>query len=47
MMLNFFVNPAMSLMPILVTRHFGGEALRLGWMNSAWGVGLVVGGLAF
>jgi len=46
MMLNFFVNPAMSLMPILVTRHFGGEALRLGWMNSAWGVGLVVGGLA-
>ena len=46
MMLNFFVNPAMSLMPILVTRDFGGEALRLGWMNSAWGVGLVVGGLA-
>jgi DHA3 family macrolide efflux protein-like MFS transporter len=46
MMLNFFVNPAMSLMPILVTRDFGGAALRLGWMNSAWGVGLVVGGLA-
>jgi len=45
MLLNFSVYPAMSLMPILVTEHFGGEALQLGWMNSAWGVGLLVGGL--
>jgi DHA3 family macrolide efflux protein-like MFS transporter len=42
---NFLVNPAMSLVPILITKHFGGEALQLGWMSSAWGIGLVVGGL--
>jgi DHA3 family macrolide efflux protein-like MFS transporter len=45
MALNFLINPAMSLMPILVTKHFGGEALQLGWMNSAWGVGLLLGGV--
>jgi DHA3 family macrolide efflux protein-like MFS transporter len=45
MALNFLVTPAMSLMPILVTDHFSGQALQLGWMNSAWGVGLVLGGL--
>jgi DHA3 family macrolide efflux protein-like MFS transporter len=44
-LLNFSIMPAMSLMPILITDHFGGEALQLGWMNSAWGVGLVLGGL--
>ena len=37
--------PAMSLMPLLITNHFGGKALQLGWMSSAWGVGLVLGGL--
>ncbi len=46
MLLNFSIHPAMSLMPILVTEHFGGGALQLGWMNSAWGVGGLVGGLA-
>jgi DHA3 family macrolide efflux protein-like MFS transporter len=44
-LLNFSIMPAMSLMPLLITNHFGGEALQLGWMNSAWGVGLVSGGL--
>lgn len=43
--LNFLINPPMALMPILVTRHLGGEAMRLAWMNSSWGAGLVVGGL--
>ena len=45
MVLNFLTTPAMSLMPILVTNHFGGQALQLGWMNSAWGLGMVLGGL--
>lgn len=45
MLLNFFVNPAMSLIPILVTRHFHGGAIELGWMNASWGVGLLVGGV--
>jgi DHA3 family macrolide efflux protein-like MFS transporter len=44
-LLNFSIMPAMSLMPLLVTDHFGGEALQLGWLNSAWGVGMVLGGL--
>lgn len=44
-LLNFLINPPMELLPILVTRHFGGEVFRLGWLNSAWGVGAVAGGL--
>ena len=43
--INFTLNPAFSLMPILVTKHFSGCALQLGWMNSAWGVGMVAGSL--
>jgi DHA3 family macrolide efflux protein-like MFS transporter len=45
MVINFVVNPAFSLMPLLVTEHFGGEALQLGWLESAWGVGMLLGGL--
>ena len=45
MLVNFFTNPAMSLVPILVTSHFQGEALELGWLNASWGIGMVVGGL--
>jgi len=43
--INFLLYPAFSLLPILVTKHFGGQALQLGWMNSAWGIGVVLGGL--
>lgn len=42
---NLLLTPATSLMPILVTDHFGGEALELGWLESAWGGGVVAGGL--
>jgi DHA3 family macrolide efflux protein-like MFS transporter len=45
MLINFFVNPAMSLIPFLVTRHFQGDAIELGWLNASWGVGLLIGGL--
>ena len=45
MLLNLVANPAISLMPILVTDHFNGDALQLGWMNSSWGIGLLLGGL--
>jgi len=43
--INFVVNPAFSLMPLLVTDHFEGGALQLGWLESSWGIGLVLGGL--
>lgn len=45
MILNFVISPAFSLMPILVTKHFGGGALQLGTLQSAWAIGIVVGGL--
>ena len=43
--LNLVMNPAFSLLPLLVTKHFGGGALQLGWLESAWGGGVVLGGL--
>lgn len=43
--INFAVNPAFSLLPLLVTKHFCGEAMQLGWLNSAFGIGVVLGGL--
>lgn len=46
MILNFLISPAFSLMPILVTKHFGGGALQLGTLESAWAIGIVGGGLA-
>jgi DHA3 family macrolide efflux protein-like MFS transporter len=43
---NFVFTPAGSLLPLLVTNRFGLGALELGWINSAWGLGVVLGGLA-
>jgi DHA3 family macrolide efflux protein-like MFS transporter len=45
MIINFVVNPAFSLMPLLVTEHFQGGALQLGGLESAWGVGMLLGGI--
>lgn len=44
-LLNLLLAPAASLLPILVMKHLGGGALQLGWMESAWGLGVVSGGL--
>lgn len=44
--INFVFNPASSLMPLIVSKHFGGDAAQLAWMESLWGVGIVLGGLA-
>jgi DHA3 family macrolide efflux protein-like MFS transporter len=45
-LINLLVNPAFSLLPIMVTGHFKGGALQLAWLESAWGVGVVLGGIA-
>jgi MFS transporter, DHA3 family, macrolide efflux protein len=45
MVVNFMGTPVFSLIPILVTRHFGGEAMQLGMINSSYSIGFVVGGL--
>jgi DHA3 family macrolide efflux protein-like MFS transporter len=44
-LINFLLNPGFSLLPILVTKHFGGQALQLGYMESGWGIGVILGGL--
>jgi DHA3 family macrolide efflux protein-like MFS transporter len=44
-LINLLIVPAISLMPILVTEHFGRGVLQLAWMQAAWGVGMVLGGL--
>ncbi|MBN1249396.1 MAG: MFS transporter [Anaerolineae bacterium] len=43
-LLNGVINPAFSLMPILIKEHFGGDVLQLGWAQSAWSIGLIAGG---
>ena len=45
MIINFVMAPASSLMPLLVTTHFHGNALQLGTLEAAWGVGVIAGGL--
>jgi DHA3 family macrolide efflux protein-like MFS transporter len=44
--LNFLLSPASSLMPLLVTKHFGRGAPDLALLQSLWGGGVVLGGLA-
>jgi DHA3 family macrolide efflux protein-like MFS transporter len=45
MIINFVLNPAAALEPLLVTEHFGGGALELGWLEAAFGIGILVGGI--
>ncbi|NLS78141.1 MAG: MFS transporter [Chloroflexi bacterium] len=42
---GIFITPLMSFQPLLVTEHFKGGALELGWLSSAFGIGLVAGGM--
>lgn len=44
-LLNLTLNPAFYLLPVLVSQHYHGGALQLSWMESASGVGVIVGGL--
>lgn len=43
--INGLLTPASSLMPLLVTKHFGQGPLQLGFVDTAWGVGMIAGGL--
>ncbi len=45
MMINLVLTPTFSLIPLLVTDHFGGDALQLGFLDAAAGAGIVAGGL--
>jgi len=44
--INMLVNPAMSLLPILVTEYFGGGVSQLAGLQSVFGIGMVLGGIA-
>lgn len=44
-LINFVVTPAFSLMPLLVVEHFQGGPWHLGGLESAFGIGAVLGGL--
>jgi DHA3 family macrolide efflux protein-like MFS transporter len=43
--INFFSAPISTLMPIFVTNYLEADVLRLGWLQTAFGVGIIVGGL--
>jgi DHA3 family macrolide efflux protein-like MFS transporter len=41
---NLCMVPALALLPLLVMEQ-GGDAARLGWLNSAFGIGTIAGGI--
>lgn len=45
MFINFLISPAMSLLPLLVSKHFGGNEIQLALINSILGIGMLIGGL--
>ena len=45
MLLNFLLSPAASLMPLVVTKVFNGDATQLAWTESLFGIGAIVGGI--
>jgi DHA3 family macrolide efflux protein-like MFS transporter len=42
--INFTIIPAFSLLPLMVKDYFGGSAVHLGWVESAMGAGMIIGG---
>jgi DHA3 family macrolide efflux protein-like MFS transporter len=44
-LLTFIAQPMFTLLPLLIKEWFGRGALELGWMESAWGIGVSLGGL--
>lgn len=45
MVINLFLSPAGSLMPLLVREHFQLGAQELGWLNATFGLGAILGGV--
>ena len=43
-MVNFLLVPAFSLLSLIVFEHFRGGAPQLGWMEAAFGIGMLAGG---
>lgn len=45
MALNFMLSPSSALLPLVVTKVFEKGALELGWVESLFGAGVIVGGI--
>jgi DHA3 family macrolide efflux protein-like MFS transporter len=45
LMINLVTNPAFTLLPLLVTTYFKGGAIELAWVQSANGLGMILGGI--
>jgi DHA3 family macrolide efflux protein-like MFS transporter len=45
-LINTLLVPAFSLLPLLVLQRLNGGSAQFGWLSSAFGVGLIVGGVA-
>ncbi|HNT26428.1 MAG TPA: MFS transporter [Anaerolineales bacterium] len=45
MALNFLLSPSSALLPLVVTKIFNGGAAELGWVESVFGVGVIIGGI--
>ena len=44
-LIGVLLMPPWILLPLLVTNHFGGDVIDLGWILSATGIGEVIGGI--
>lgn len=44
-LINFTIIPAFSLLPLMVKEYFGGSAMHLSWVESAMGIGMMLGGV--
>ncbi len=45
MVINFFYSAAESLTPLLISKHFRGDAAQLGWWQAAFAIGTILGGI--
>jgi DHA3 family macrolide efflux protein-like MFS transporter len=45
MALNFLLIPTSSFLPLVITKIFNGGAKELGWVESLFGVGIILGGI--
>jgi DHA3 family macrolide efflux protein-like MFS transporter len=46
LMINLVTTPAFTLLPLMITKYFKGGAIELAWVQSANGVGMILGGIA-
>ncbi len=45
MALNFLLIPTSSFLPLIITKIFNGGATELGWIESLFGAGIIIGGI--